>query len=91
MEPILIFLREWAKIQMISATPFIVYGSRQMRCLMGMTTKVRQKCLICAFRHDAGFGYPLRYSWFMCEQPSHPQGFLLRKDGLEMTCIVKIS
>jgi len=31
--------------------------------------------LIAAFSTNAGFGYPLLYSWFMCEQPDHPNGY----------------
>ncbi|ATG78148.1 hypothetical protein [Pseudoalteromonas sp. 1_2015MBL_MicDiv] len=31
--------------------------------------------LIEAFTNSTGFGYPLLYSWFMCEQPNHPNGY----------------
>lgn len=31
--------------------------------------------LIEAFSAKRGFGYPLLYSWFMCERPEHPEGY----------------
>ncbi|QSX40997.1 hypothetical protein [Shewanella cyperi] len=31
--------------------------------------------LIEAFADKRGFGYPLLYSWFMCENPQHPDGY----------------
>ncbi|KDC50926.1 hypothetical protein [Pseudoalteromonas sp. S3431] len=31
--------------------------------------------LIEAFTNSTGFGYSLLYSWFMCEQPNHPNGY----------------
>lgn len=31
--------------------------------------------LIAAFTNNVGFGYPLLYSWFMCEKPEHENGY----------------
>jgi hypothetical protein len=51
--------------------------------------------LIEAFTNSTGFGYPLLYSWFMCEQPDHPNGYpnmlrWLRNDAYTQTQLSKL-
>ncbi|MCE9685540.1 hypothetical protein LZP73_04815 [Shewanella sp. AS16] len=57
----------WAAAMHLGLAPEVLFHPHGYR---GASTN-----LIEAFAGNRGFGYPLLYSWFMCEQPGHPQGF----------------
>ncbi len=57
----------WAAAQHLNIAPEVLFHKDGY--------KGGSESLIRAFRDNGGFGYPLLYTWFMCEQPDHPQGY----------------
>lgn len=57
----------WAAMKHIGLDPSILFHAGGYRGA--------SESLASAFSGDQGFGYPLLYSWFMCEKPGQPDGF----------------
>ncbi|WP_144394759.1 hypothetical protein [Pleionea sediminis] len=57
----------WAAIVHINLPPDVVFHPDGY--------KGGSNSIINAFQNGHGFGYPMLYSWYMCELPTQPNGF----------------